>query len=104
MGVAAYNRGTKAIQDQIDREAPDPSAQVLARLNAIPKRDGAFRPFGAGVIRLAWDKSWHLMNRRTDGWSSYSYRYSTLDALMADWDIRLDGFGKDAFSFFYSFA
>ncbi len=46
MGVAAYNRGSRALLERIDRETEAPHARRIAALNALPKRQGAPRPFG----------------------------------------------------------
>lgn len=46
MGVAQYNRGTKAIQFDIDRSKRPVEFAFMDDLNAVPKTANAYRPFG----------------------------------------------------------
>lgn len=46
MGVAAYNRGSRAVAEQISQEAASADLQLLRDLNAEPKLKNAPVPFG----------------------------------------------------------
>lgn len=104
MGIAAYNRGSAALSQQFDRDLGRLNfAEIVERLNQVPKRLGVPKPFQAGVIRLASDGIWWIMNNEQKGWASSGRCYGTLPLLMSEWDIQITGYGNDSESFFYRF-
>jgi len=46
MGIAAYNRGSRAITEQANRFRRAAEFIMMDELNSLPKADGAPRPFG----------------------------------------------------------
>lgn len=46
MGVAAYNRGSRALRRTIDATSRPAAFEVMERLNALPKDPSAGQPFG----------------------------------------------------------
>lgn len=101
MGIAAYNRGTRAIRRGFDQAPISHDRQLIDDLNATPKDPGASVLFGPTYIRLAGDGSWCLMNHPEKGWSSYAYPYPTVQAVLRKWNVVITAFGQDACSFFY---
>ena len=100
MGVAAYNRGSSVISQQVSRDyqARDPAFDMMDRMNAVPK----VRDFIGRIAKLPKGKAliqhsrgvWWLMDpdHPYDGWSWY---YPTLPDLMSQWDIALCGYNAD---------
>jgi hypothetical protein len=62
---------------------PDPARRRLLAPTVI-RTDGAGR---------CW-----LMSRREGGWASFGYCYESLEALLAEWDVRVTGEGRDGWS------
>jgi len=101
MGVAAYNRGTKALQDAIDRERPTQDMQLLRDLSAFSLRHGGRVLFQATVVRFGPSVGEvSLMNREQRGWGERSYTYDSLWSLARCWKLVFIGFGVDAHSRF----
>ncbi len=42
------------------------------------------------VVRRDIRGAWWVMNRPEDGWSSYGYKYTSLDDIRSEWSVRLD--------------
>jgi hypothetical protein len=42
----------------------------------------------SGAVRFD-GKAWWLLNHRRKGWASFGYPYSTMQALLKQWNIRL---------------
>jgi hypothetical protein len=90
-----------------DSDCPKPPAEVasidLAALNAAAV--GTWKLFESGVIR--WDpagRRWWLMNRQSDGWSSYGRMYASLAEILACWAIELVSVDRDEHGWFVSFS
>lgn len=103
MGIAAYNRGSRVIANQITRDKPFHSAfSIMDRINALPKFKGNYRtqlldmkhqPFSDEVI-IEYDRGvWWMMDpvKLHDG---FSYFYRTLEDLIRSWDIYLVGYNE----------
>jgi hypothetical protein len=103
MGIAAYNRGTKCIAQQITNEQPCHNDLVIKELNRTPKNPKARRMFQPTVVRLTNNAigNWWLMNKQEDGWSSYGWPYKNLRECLADVSGFITGYGRDQHSFFY---
>ena len=84
MGAAAYNRGTKALSDQIDHEARDSGFVLMADLNAMPKNEGAPKPFGP--IHFTYGHGGYWAECPTTG---RGYHYKTLRAAVAAWRVTI---------------
>lgn len=98
MGIAAYNRGTKLVSQQIDANLPEHNSIVVKALNKLPRGTG--RIFQRTVIRRC-GSSWYIMNGKEGGFARFSYEYKSLRALFAVWSCYIVGYGRDKHSFFY---
>jgi len=94
MGAAAYNRGTRAISAQIDRERPSSGLQLLRDLTAYSGTHARCVPFADTVIRFGPTPGLvTLMNRQAGGWRQRGYEYRSLWTLARAWRLvflRLD--------------
>lgn len=105
MGIAAYNRGSKALSTRIDRELPSTEARLFQGLlehsinnnGAIPMQDGIVR-FGPRASEFS------IMNRAGGGWSEYCYTYKSLWKLVRNWRIAFTGIGHDKHGPFIRFV
>lgn len=95
MGVAAYNRGSRTIAQQISASSPArPVAyELMDRFNAVPKKNQGKNsakchpPHEKSLIQ-EYQGVWWLMDA-ADPYGSFSYYYPTLPELMSSWDISL---------------
>ena len=98
MGIAAYNRGSKAITDQIAREHYRPTAfLVMDRINALPKFQAKpMRPFTEKVViesdpqrENVW---WVMCPVKLE--NGFSYWYRSLAEAVRSWDVYLTGYDE----------
>ena len=87
MGIAAYNRGSKALSERITMEQRDQMFVFMEDLNAIPKHDDCGRPF----------KDVEIVQSRGVWWiecssSGYGFYYKNLRELMRRWDVTIHSF------------
>lgn len=85
MGAAAYNRGTKLIGELISREDRPAEFVFMDDLNALPKNDGAAKPFGPI----------HFVNSHGGWWAEcpttgYGYFYKTLRQAIRAWRVSIN--------------
>jgi len=105
MGAAAYNRGSRAISAQLDRELPDHTRLLFRDLAEVAAAHADAIPFMAGVVRFgprAGEVS--IMDRPDRGWGEYAYTYPTLWALVRRWRVAFVGMGRDDCSRFLAFV
>lgn len=86
MGVAAYNRASIAIRERIDSEQRHAQFRFLDDLNALPKLDGAGRPFGP-VHFVMGNKGWWAL----DPDKGSGYLYPTLRQAVQSWRVEVTG-------------
>lgn len=94
MGVAAYNRGTKALAAQIAAEARDPAFRFIDDLNAIPREAGAVTPWGPLDLTFSRGVWWAECPATGRG-----YYYPTLRAAVAAWLIDVVKYDATAATF-----
>lgn len=82
MGIAAYNRGSRAISEQFDREQPDTVSRMIRHLNDLPKAEGAARPF-ADVHFAAGNGGWWALCPTT----GFGYWHRTLRDAVASFRV-----------------
>ena len=93
MGIAAYNRGTRAISNQIDAKQRPVEFEIMDRLNGYPK--GERKLLYPTVIRVTAGGQWWLMNRPDRGWAENGIVYASARELFADWSITITGVSRD---------
>lgn len=83
MGVAAYNRGSACISQQIANDKYRPvEFDIMDTLNALPKYNTATPPHGS--VRLGEGHGgWWIYCIKT----GYGYWYKTLHEAIKRWDI-----------------
>lgn len=84
MGVAAYNRGTKAIEADIARGDRAAEFCLMADLNDLPKYQGASAPFG----------DVHFVYSHNGWWAEcpvtgFGYHYPTLREAVRNWRVTV---------------
>lgn len=82
MGVAAYNRGSAVISNDIARQDRAAHFQMMDALNAIPRKQGAHAPFGP--IHLISSHGGWFAECPTTG---YGFWYRTLRDAVSHWLI-----------------
>jgi len=104
MGIAAYNRGSKAIRASIAAEQTTPrELSLLREWSDYSRRHAGMVPFQDTVARFDVGRV-YLMNRPDKGWSERSYTYDTIWALAKAWRVVFLDFGRDEHSFFVRVA
>lgn len=84
MGVAAYNRGTKAISEQIGAAARPAEFVLMADLNAMPKNNSAKKPWGP-IHFISGHGGWWA----TCPVTGFGYWYETLWAAVRAWRVTI---------------
>lgn len=102
MGVAAYNRGTKAINDALDRESTPHDILWMRDVSDWSARHEGRVGFAPTIIRFHDDGTGYvsLMNRPDRGWAEFGYTYDSVWTLARHWRIVVVGMGHDKFSRF----
>lgn len=96
MGAAAYNRGSKAISEQIDRERPSAELTILRDLTEFSAAHDGIVPFADTVVRFGpAEGEVSLMNRQRGGWGQRGVSYDSLWALAKHWRLVFLDFGQD---------
>lgn len=94
MGIAAYNRGSISISNQIAIDHPiRPTAfVVMERINALPKFHSptVYRtPFSPVLIEYDLQNKIYLMMSVEKLYDGFSYWYPTLSDAVRNWNIAL---------------
>lgn len=84
MGIAAYNRGSKVIRDDIAKNDRHSDLQLIDYLNGLQKYEDAGKPFGPVEIQEGRGGFWVYCPI-----SGYGYLYKTIHELMRRWRIRI---------------
>ena len=87
MGVAAYNRGSRALRERIDRETEAPHARRISELNALPRRQGAPRPFGEVAFVEVPGGCWALDANK--GSRGRGFWFASLGLAVASFHVRI---------------
>lgn len=87
MGIAAYNRGSKAISERIASDQRPAEFEVMDVLNALPKYADAGKPFGP--IQFAAGNGGFWAQCPVTG---YGFWYSTLHEAIKRWRVTIVGF------------
>lgn len=101
MGIAAYNRGSRAISNQITQEQRPSIFRFMDDLTEYSARHNGSILFSPTVIRIAADGSFHLMNRKLRGWGEFGYRYNNIWEVARYWRLAFIEMGRDEHSLFY---
>ena len=88
MGIAAYNRGTRAIQAQFDAEQRPPEFEMIEILNALPKYPDAGTPFGPTQFVHDWRGFWAHECPKT----GYGWWYTNLHEAVKRWRVTITGY------------
>ena len=100
MGIAAYNRGSKAVREHIYRHALSQTERFLRDLNQ--EVTGTVRPFCGSVIRFDGER-WWVMNKKEQGWASSGVPLLSLHDVVRKYAIVLGNFSHDKHSPFIEF-
>jgi hypothetical protein len=92
MGVAAYNRGSRAISQRIALESRPAEFVLLEDLNRLPKYPDAGTPFGPVTFTFARGRWW--VECPTTG---YGFHYATLREAVRRWNVVLTGWRSGIF-------
>lgn len=87
MGIAAYNRGTQAIAEEISREARPVEFEIMERLNALPKYSDAGKPFDTIQFVSGNKGVWAVCPR-----TGFGFWYQTLPEAIKRWQVQIVGF------------
>ena len=94
MGIAAYNRGSKAIRDQISRESHrSPEFEVMEIANSLDKYPDAGKPFADIEFAFSHGGCWATCPR-----TGFGFWYPTLYEAVRRWHVRLTGFRDGVFT------
>lgn len=102
MGAAAYNRGSRALRDRIDREQSSAAMRYLRTLTEHSIRHAGAVLLGPTVIRFgpgAGEAS--VMNRADRGWGEYAYTYPSIWKAAAAFRVAFVGMGRDEASAYF---
>lgn len=94
MGAAAYNRGSRAISEQIDAEQRPVEFEIMDRLNALAKYPDAGRPFGPVRFIAGNGGFWIQDARKKD--AGFGYWYKTLTEAVRRWRVTITGYNCGA--------
>lgn len=88
MGVAAYNRGTKAISDGVTADHPGRRVEfeIMDRLNHLQKSAKAQAPFGPIHFVTDHHGTWAMCPV-----SGFGYVYTTLEMAIQAWLVDITG-------------
>lgn len=92
MGAAAYNRGSMAIRESIDRDIRPAEFEMMDALNAIPKAKDAGLPFGPTEIVPGNGGVWHACPETGFGWW-----YASVREVMKNWGVSVVGINGNRF-------
>ncbi len=87
MGIAAYNRGSNAISNQIDAQARPVEFEIMERLNALPKYADAGTPFGPIQFIAGNGGFWAECPK-----SGFGFAYTTLAEAVRRWKVQIVAF------------
>jgi hypothetical protein len=89
MGVAAYNRGSRAIRARIDRELEERRTRRV---------EGSSAMAAAWTVTLRCDPTgtWWALNKREHGFASFGYPFPFLGDALDKFGLTVAGFGTDA--------
>lgn len=105
MGAAAYNRGSRLISEQIDREQTSLDMRLLSDLSAHSAAHHGARPFESTVVRFGPKPGeFSVMNRQRGGWGERAYVYPSLWHVARDWRVAFVEIGRDEHSDFIRVA
>lgn len=95
MGTAAYNRGSRVLRMQLDREQPSHEMLTFRDLSERSAAGNGRKLGSATVIR--WDEhgSPWLMNRADKGWGEFGLPYPSLWSIAKTWRMVFIGSGRD---------
>ncbi len=106
MGIAAYNRGSQAITNQIKADlAPfeehPGAAAIRERIDQITP--GATRLFMSTVARPdpGPGGGWLLMNHPDRGYGESARSFHSLDEIRRSFQVTLGAYGQDKHSYFW---
>lgn len=92
MGVAAYNRGTKAIRERIQQEYEDTHPrefEMMGLLNSLPKYPDCGKINEPVLFSFCNNVWWINPKRKPDG---FGYFYKTLHEAIKRWNVNVIGY------------
>lgn len=105
MSVAAYNRGTRVIRQEIARGDKSLDVRLFEDLLAVALRSDGRMPFGPTVIRFGPGRGEvSIMSRQDGGWAEQAYTYRSLWRLVREWRVVITGYGEDRYGEFLQCA
>jgi hypothetical protein len=87
MGAAAYNRGSRAISNQIDAGARPVEFVLMDDLNAMAKNETAKKPFGP-IHFISSHGGWFAECPKT----GFGYWYASLRQAVRAWRVTIVGY------------
>jgi hypothetical protein len=94
MGVAAYNRGSKAIREHINATRRPAEFLLMDDLNSLPKYEDAGQPFGPLVFQYDGRMWWALDPIRR--FAGFGYWYPTLREAVRRWNVSVTSYDGTA--------
>lgn len=94
MSIAAYNRGSQVIADNIKKDYPDKAFEfeLMDRVNAQPKYPDSQRPVGSNFTITRVSSVYWLEDK--DAPNKSGKWYTTLSQCVRSWDIYLTGYDQ----------
>lgn len=94
MGIAAYNRGSSALAEEIRRDLERYTEfEIMERLSALPKKPDALRPFGP--VKIKQDRNSFNVYCPVTG---FGFWYPTIQEAVSSWNIYISGYGNGEFT------
>jgi hypothetical protein len=89
MGIAAYNRGSRAIARQLAAGARPVEFEVMERLNSLEKYPDAGKPFGPIQFVFAHRGVWAQCPK-----TGFGFPYPTLAEAVKRWRVTIVAFDQ----------
>jgi hypothetical protein len=86
MGIAAYNRGSRALSVRLDREATPNEIILMRDLNSEPRNDSALTPFGE-IVFVPSHGGWWAMCPVT----GFGFWFTTLRSAVRGFRVTIVG-------------
>jgi len=89
MGIAAYNRGSRAISQRIDSQQRAAEFELMSHLNSLPKYPDCGQP--PAQIQFVFEHGvWWAQSSK--GAAGFAYYYPTLREAVRRWNVSIRGY------------